>query len=336
MTFKSTYLKLTGFYVLIVMLISAVFSLVIYKISSVEINRGLIQQGQIFRSTPFNDFFPSTLDFENLRLKQLREINKRLRTNLIYCNLLILVLATGASYFWARRTIKPIEEMLERQNRFTADASHELRTPLTAMRTEIEVSLRDKALDLPKTKQLLSSNLEEIAKLETLSSALLTLANYEEKPQIIFQKVDLPNVVVEAYQKVESLALKKSIDFENQPQALQILGDQKSLIELFVILFDNAIKYSPEKSRVIISMHKIKNFAQISVKDQGRGIKASDLPYIFNRFYRADASRSKTQVDGFGLGLSIAKRIVELHKGEITVESWPGHGSEFKIKIPIA
>jgi len=335
MTFKSAYLKLTIFYVLIAMAVSIAFSIAIYNISSGEIENSLGRQNRVLRDIPITGGNIAQLpDFDQLRAQQLTESENNLKSNLFYFNLLILILSTGAGYFLARRTLQPIEEAMEAQNRFTADASHELRTPLTAMRTEIEVNLRDQNLNLSQAKVLLNSNLEEIGKLESLSNALLKLARFQKEGKDILKQVSLEEVVVEAYERVEALANKKSIEFDNDLKDLHVKGDDKSLVELFVILFDNAIKYSPEKSTISIKMQVRDDKAEVSVSDQGMGIKASDLPYIFNRFYRADTSRSKEKVEGYGLGLSIAKSILELNKGDISVSSHPGKGSKFTVKLP--
>jgi signal transduction histidine kinase len=330
------------------MAISVAFSIALYNISSQEVGRGLGQQNRVLRNTPMRDFVLQQLpDLEQMRLDQIDESNDHLRLNLIYFNLLVLLLSSGASYLLARKTLEPIKEAMDAQNRFTADASHELRTPLTAMRTEIEVSLRDKKLDLIDAKKLLQSNLEETGKLESLSNALLKIAKYEDDSRASFSKVSAEEVLIEAYEKVECLANKKSIEFEtnyyssSETRSSQlsasnnifVKGDRQSLVELFVILLDNAIKYSPNKSKISLKVEKEKNKVFVRIRDHGMGIKACDLPHIFNRFYRADTSRSKEKVDGYGLGLSIAKRIVEFHNGTITVASKPGKGSEFVIKL---
>jgi len=336
MHFKIAYLKLTLFYVLIVMVISVGFSVAIYQISSEELGRGLGRQTGILRDFPMNvptSRNPIIQDLENIKLQQLEESSNHLQRNLIYFNLLILILSFIISYFLAKRTLKPIEEAMGAQNRFTADASHELKTPLTAMRTEIEVSLRDKGLKISDAKKLLGSNLEEIAKLESLSNALLKLTKLEEEIKLEFKELALSEIITEAFEKVESLAADKNIEFETKFKEVPVRGDRQSLVELFVILLDNAIKYSPKKSKISINIKQEKKHATVSIKDRGIGIKASDLPHIFERFYRADQSRSKEKTDGYGLGLSIAKRIVELHGGEISAKSIPGKGSEFIVKL---
>lgn len=339
--FHSTYLKLTAFYVLVVMIISIVFSMVLYQISSAEINRGLNRQSSIIQNMPVGGRLLFPLDeIENARQQQIDESNGHLETNLVYFNILILILSSAGAYFFARKTLKPIEEMVDAQNRFTADASHELKTPLTAMRSEIEVNLRDEKLTGLDAKKLLTSNLEEIGKLESLSNALLKLAKYDSDHKHDFKEVALSEIITEAYERVIKLAEKKSIVINCHPELdsgslkTKVLGDKPSLVELFVILLDNAIKYSPEKTKVSIDISEDKKQAQIKIIDQGIGIKATDLPHIFNRFYRADQSRCKEKCDGYGLGLSIAKRIVDLHSGEISATSTPDHGSEFTVKLP--
>jgi signal transduction histidine kinase len=329
--FNEAYLKLALIYAAIVMIISVSFSFSLYKIASNEVGKGLGKQSRIIREMLIVPQNPM-VDMDQIRQQQFDEVNSRLVLNLFYFNLLILILSILISYFFAKKTLSPIEESVEAQKRFTADASHELRTPLAAMKSEIEVGLRSNKIDLNEAKGILQSNLEEIEKLEGLSGALLRLARTENQQQD-FEEVDLEESILSAYEKVENLALKKSITFRNELQSLKIKGDKHSIIELFVILLDNAIKYSPAKSVIQIHMTTDKNHSIFSIKDNGIGIKSSDLSFVFNRFYRADNSRSKEKADGFGLGLSIAKQIVDLHNGEISVKSDIGKGSEFIVRF---
>ncbi|MDD3887712.1 MAG: HAMP domain-containing sensor histidine kinase [Patescibacteria group bacterium] len=335
MTFKSAYLKLTAFYVLIVMIISVFFSLVLYRISSNELNQSLRQQ---MRNLQELQFFEGSMnyisDFELMRLQQLAQANHNLKYYLIYFNSVIFVVSFGLGYFLAKRTLKPIRQMMESQNRFTADASHELRTPLTAMKSEIEVNLRDQNLNLENAKKLLRSNLEEVEKLENLSSSLLKLANYENNKNLAMENVALEDIIAESYLRVERQAKEKQITFENDLKNIKINGNRDSLIQLFKILLDNAIKYSKPNSKIFILMDKIGNDAVIKVRDQGMGIEEEDLKHIFDRFYRTDLSRSKNKNNGYGLGLSIAMQIVKMHKGKINVESQINQGSEFTVILP--
>lgn len=350
--FSFAYARLTLFYVLIIMTISIVFSVVIFNTSTAELQRGLGRQNTILRDTQIlgNSMMNNFPDLEQFRRNQISESTDHLKNELILCNLIILILSSLGGYFFARKTLEPIEKAMDSQNRFTADASHELRTPLTAMKTEIEVAVRDKGLKITDAKSLLSSNLEEIEKLESLTSSLLNLARYQDEADKNFEHFCLNNAITEAYEKVEHLALKKNIIFEtnldecsagSSPKLTKgknsklinsmIYGDEHSLAELFTILFDNAIKYSPEKSKIKILVSNDGNKTIVKVRDRGVGIKSSDLPFIFNRFYRADTSRSKEKADGYGLGLSIAKNIVDFHHAEISVKSKIGTGTEFTI-----
>lgn len=334
MNFKSSYIKLTLFYVLIVMVISVTFSILLYDVSSREIDRGLGHDNRIMQEVMprLNNNFP---EFEQLRLMQIKESNKRIRNNLVTVNLLILVLSTVVSYFLARRTLEPIEEMVEAQNRFTSDASHELRTPLTAMKAEIEVGLRDKHSSINDLKELLKSNLEEIGKLEALSGALLKLAKYKENIINEFADINLKEVVEKSLKNVAILAQEKELNIKSDLENLKIKGEKDSLNELFVILIENAIKYSPQKSSINISLIKENDKAVVKVKDQGVGISSEDQKRIFDRFYRVDQSRNKIKSNGYGLGLSIAKSIVDLHKGTIKVTSILGEGSEFAVRLDL-
>lgn len=318
------------FYVLIAMAISISFSIAIFNISKNELGRGLGKTFRVITQCSPQKLPPGFEDLEHARIEQINEVNGNLQNRLIYFNLVILLISSTLSYFLAKKTLHPLEQAMEGQKRFTADASHELRTPLAAIRAENEVALRDKNLTIKEARDMLQSNIEEIGKLENLSNALLTLARYEQD-KIELKDLDLSQIVVEAYERIEGLAKEKHMTFENELKEIRVVGDRGSLVELFVILLDNAIKYSDEKSKIQIKIGEDGASAFAKIKDHGVGIKHSDLPNIFNRFYRADNSRAKTKVDGYGLGLSLAKQIADLNVAQIRVKSIPGKGSEFKV-----
>ncbi len=326
---RQTALKLSIGYLITLMAISIGFSTVLYRVYSNELNRGLHRQG-----TYFLQFQPIT-EFDDLRQQQLDEGLGHLRGNLIIFNLAILVIGGVASYGLARRTLRPIEQAIEAQNRFTADASHELRTPLTAMQTEIEVALRNPTLDKKETKELLKSNLEELAKLKQLSEGLLRLSG-SNGHQILVEPVELAEVIKDALDRVILAASHKQIKITTKLKSVRTKGDQANLTDLVAILLDNAIKYSPEKTTISLKLHRDTHHALVEIRDQGFGIKATDLPHIFERFYRADPSRSKEKTEGYGLGLSIAKKIANVHRGSISVVSYLGKGSIFTVTLPLA
>jgi len=341
--FHHARLKLTAWYLLIIMVISISFSAFIYFGASREYDRILrieqyrvihpMQPGIILQRPPSDtDLFsiPSQQDNELIEWAKLRALEA-----LFGINVIILFLSALLGYFLAGRTLRPIKNMIDEQNRFITDSSHELNTPLTSLKTSIEVNLRDKNFNSDTAKEVLKSNLEDVNNLQFLSAELIKLTQYQDQNNNVqFEKFYLLDIVKEAVEKVKSQARKKGIAIKLDIAKTQIMGDRRSLVELFIILLDNAIKYSPNKTEVSVSIKKPDSKVQIFIKDMGIGIDKKDAPYIFDRFYRADKSRSKQGVTGYGLGLSIAKRIVTLHNGNILVESELGKGSVFVVTLP--
>ncbi len=328
--FHSAALKLTTWYLAIIMLLSIGTSVALYHVSAQDLERSTRRQVGFF-----NNFLgPNDItNYSDLRQSQLNDDQDHLRTNLIIFNLFVLLAGGGVSYWLARRTLEPIEEALEAQTRFTADASHELRTPLTVIQAENEVALRNPELTKKEAVSLLGSNLEEVAKLKTLSDGLLHLAASGGKPQP-GQIVPLKEVVEEALDRWSKPAQSKKIKISTDITEVSVNGDRASLTDLVSILIDNAVKYSPKGGEVHISLSRKDKSAVIAVVDNGEGIKAVDLPHIFDRFFRADSSRSKASTNGYGLGLAIARKIADLHSATLEVRSTPGHGSTFTIRLP--
>lgn len=346
--FTSARLKLTAWYLIIIMAVSVLFSLVIYTVINQEYNRiehvqrirhereqqGLISTYQTFlqmQAQQNQSFVPPPPLSDDLQI--ISEARTRLQAILLLVNLGILGIAGVAGYFLAGRTLRPIKEMVDEQNQFIADASHELRTPLTALRTTIEVNLRDKSLNLNQSKRVLQGNLEEVVGLQNLSDNLLILAKASDvKKDLNIQKVSLNTVVSEAIDKVSVFAGQKKIIINQKISDVIFEGDEEKLVRLLVILLDNAVKYSKSGKAIDITGKSIDHKVKVEIRDQGIGISDDDLPHLFDRFYRADKSRGKT--DGYGLGLSIAKKIVDLHQGSICAISKIDKGSIFTILLP--
>jgi signal transduction histidine kinase len=333
--FYNASLKLTSLYLVIIMSISLLFSVGFYQVSSAEIQRS------IRRDTGPISLFINTRNInllEDLQEEQNNAIQialARLQASLLLINLFILVIGGLLSYFLARRTLKPIENMHDMQSRFTADASHELRTPIAAMRLENELALTDNKLTLAKAKEQLQSNIEELDKLTSLSEGLLNLARLDneiiEKSAVKVHhiiQVSAERVLVAAEQKKQIITTKK-IDKGTLPV------NESVAIEALVTILDNAIKYSPTNSEIIVSTKRSKTHLDISVTDNGIGITPLDQALIFDRFYRADNSRQKNDIAGYGIGLSIAESAVESHGGSISVESEYGAGSTFTLHFPV-
>jgi len=343
--FHSARLQLTAWYLLIIMAISISFSAFIYFGAAREYDRIIrieqyrvrhpVQPGIISQNPP------SELDLFSLSPQQDNELIDwaRLRAleALFGVNVIILFLSALAGYFLAGRTLQPIKNMLDEQNRFITDASHELNTPLTALKTSLEVNLRNKQLNLEKAKGVLKSNLEDVNSLQSLSEELMGLIMYQKQNgNFKITKVALLEVIKTAVERVQALAEKKKITINVDGPKAFVMGDEKSLKELLVILLDNAIKYTDNKAAISLRIKREDSAVNLIIKDGGIGIKKEDLSHIFDRFYRADRSRTKQSVGGYGLGLSIAKRIVTLHNGSIRVESEIGKGSSFIVTFPKA
>jgi len=332
--FKKARIKLTAWYLLIVMLISVSFSVFIYENINREFQRRFSNIERRLEMQEFGIRIPSKQPpfFE----EDLKEVKYNVFLILLYTNGIILFFSSLGGYFLAGRTLAPIEKTLEEQKRFIADASHELKTPLTALQTMIEVSLRDKKLTLKNAKEVIKSNLEETARLSKLANDLLSLTRYESgNGNFKLKKVNLKKIVEGVNSKLKPISEKKKIYIKLSLKNISVNGNEESLEQLITVLLDNAVKYSNNKNKVFVSLDRKNNDAILNFKDNGFGISKEDLPYVFDRFFRADLSRSKENAGGFGLGLSMAKRIVELHNGSIKVESNLDKGSTFKVVLPI-
>ncbi len=330
--FQSTTLQLTAWYTLILMVISLIFSIVVFQVSYSELQYGF----RVSPGTQAQNFFEfgdlGTL--ESWRNDRIQESKSHLIGSLVLFNVFVLAAGAAGSYMLARRTLKPVEEAMQVQARFSSDAAHELRTPLTVMQSEIEVGLRSKESSKAGYGELLRSNLEEIQHMRTLTDRLLLLANQNE---LSMQPTSLEQIAIEAMNRGIPLAQKKHIEIQNDIGPIQVNGNADSLTDTLYILIDNAIKYCPRKSLIKLTAAKKGHRVELRIRDNGPGITADDLPHIFDRFYRADMSRSNQNVSGHGLGLSIAQRVIKAHDGTISAKNNArGKGVTFLITLPLA
>ena len=319
--FKSATIQLTAWYLAILMTISIIFSVVIFQLNFHEVGVRLenLQQGLI--STSSFSLNPTMLSdtpgANSLVRAQSEQAALQMFLSLVYINVAILVAGGIGGYFLARRTLKPLEQAHEAQSRFTSDASHELRTPLAAMKMELEVSLRDSHLDPGEARELLESNLEEVNKLIELSEMLLKLSRLDYD-QLERTSIDLVPLV-HSQLKIFPKAIKR-FDITTRKKAL-ISGNEPAIAELMSILIDNALKYSPPKSKISIRIFERRLMTGFEISNTGPAIPEEKLPKLFERFYRGDTSRTESNKNGYGLGLAIAKKITDIHHGDIQVVS---------------
>lgn len=341
--FNQARLKLTIWYLLIIMVISLSFSGAIYKVVFSELDRvEKMQKHRIERGESLRlRISPQTADpnrppFILFDPDLVSETKNRFVISLAIINVFILMVSAIVGYFLAGRTLHPIKVMLEEQNRFLADASHELRTPLTSLKSEIEVNLRDKNFNFQNARLLLQSNLEEVNHLQILSDNLLKLTQYQKGNLALpLAEISLPEISKEAVKKINGLAKDKNIIIHNQVTDCALTGNKTTLVEMLVIFLDNAIKYSSKNTAVMLSIKKTDGKIIIYIKDEGQGIEEKDLPRLFDRFYRADKSRAKSETNGYGLGLSIAKEIIERHQGSVLIKSKIKEGTTVEVTLPI-
>lgn len=328
--FKSATAKLTLWYFGIIMAISLIFSFMIYQITNHEVGARIEHyQTQAYR--PTTPGFPRSFDPSDTLVESEQEAASRSTLVLLfYINVVVLGSGGIASYYFAKRTLRPIEAAHEAQARFTSDASHELRTPLTTMRTELELTLRDPDATKEDFREILQSNLEEVDKLSNLSRMLLDLSRLEYG-KLELKPVDLSKLADET---IAGLHLPKGrVKFDGKADHI-VVADRVAIGEVASILIDNAVKYSPDKSVVNVKVTGDKHRAKLIVSNSGEGISAEALPHIFERFYRADSSRTSSKTPGFGLGLALAKQIIDLHDGEIIATSHPGKTTTFTVLLP--
>ncbi len=338
--FQTARLKLTAWYLLIIMMVSLSFSAVIYRSLSTEVERfSRMQRSRIenrMRDTvviPFDEAVPPPLlSIDDRELVEY--IKHRIIIVLSLVNSSILLLSGLLGYMLAGRTLKPIQDMVDEQNRFISDASHELRTPLTALKSTLEVNLRDKDLTLDTAKTILKESIHDVDTLQSLSDSLLTLAQYQRpNNHRSIETIQVESLLADAIKQVTPLAKTKRVIISLQSDTATITGVRFSLLDLFVILLDNAVKYSKQKGTINVHAVKKDKHTLITIKDAGVGIAQKDIPHIFDRFYRADSARTKNSKDGYGLGLAIAKKIVASHRGDISVTSKIGAGTVFTVTL---
>jgi signal transduction histidine kinase len=230
------------------------------------------------------------------------------------------------------QTLERLEVLFTSQQRLLADVSHELRTPLTVIKGNVDLMRRMKKLD----EESLISIDQEAGRLTRLVGGLLLLAQAESgKLALSMQQVELDLLLTEVFQEMSILAGNRIRVHLNEIDQVYVKGDRDRLKQVFINLVANAVQYTPQGGEVFLSLERIGEQARIICRDTGPGIPAEDLPHIFERFYRAEKSRTRGKTTGFGLGLSIANWIVERHGGRIEVESKEGKGTTFAIWLPV-
>lgn len=246
-----------------------------------------------------------------------------------------IIFAAAIGYVLSGGAMQPIREAYERQRQFAADASHELRTPLAVVLASADLLRSDPTITSPFLKQVIEDVRDEVKKMTKLVSDLLTVARTDGKAlQLKPVRMDIAAVARQTVRMMRAFAEKKDIAIKEMlPSHMEIYADEQKIRQLILILIDNAVKYTLDHGHIMVSIVLSENGRiHLSVADSGIGIAAEDQGRIFDRFYRVDKARSR-RMGGNGLGLAIAREIVEAHHGTITLESEVGKGTIFHVYL---
>jgi len=258
----------------------------------------------------------------------------KLRLTLIISDAAIIIVVSLLGYFLSERTLRPIKNSLEEQKRFVSDSAHELRTPLTIMKTGIEIVAAGKKQSLREYQTLTKDLLEETDKLINISNSLLFLSKKDSGVlKNSYEDIDISSICQRLINLFESYATQKSVSLKSNIKGkYYIKGNYEQINQLLTNLLKNAIDYNKKGGSVSLSLESQKNNIILNITDTGIGISPEDQKHIFNRFYKADKSRSISD-SGAGLGLSIVKEIADLHGGIIKINSVLNKGTEFTISF---
>ena len=308
-------------YLAVIMTLSLAFSVIIYAITYAQLNRPL-PPGEHAQQPPEL--------IERQFSRRLEQRNSETRGSVIISlaalNGVMLLIGYWLSLLLARRTLAPIERAMRAQVQFVSDASHELRTPLTALMTTNEVALRKKTLDEKKVRAVFQRNIDEVEKLRELTDNLLQLTQVDNQ-QIEKQAVDMSKLIRDTVDRYQSVADKKQVVLDVQVPSVNHVVAVVAVTQILGMLIDNAIKYSPSGSTVVIRL----DGQTLSVVDQGIGIAKQDQAKIFNRFYRSDEARTRGHSSGYGLGLAIARAVADKNGYQLSVKSELGQSSTFSL-----
>jgi signal transduction histidine kinase len=334
--FRSARLKLTLFYLGIIVLFNLVVTLSVRVYAEHEFLRSNTAQRSEVKQWVVRFFDTTTgrpeIAIKDIQAEQANIVRHHLNQGLFIINLVALAAGGLLSYWFAGRALQPLEEAHEAQARFTADASHELRTPLANMRLENEVFLRQKHFTEAEGREQLTSNLEEIQRLERLSNNLLALHQYGQTA-LTRAPTAVTHIVNAATKQTKIAAGAKGMQVTTEVAPAKVLVHRESMVQLMDILLDNALKYGVSGKEVIIRGQLRGGRYVLAVQDRGPGLAAKDLPHLFDRLYRGDKARS---TPGYGLGLALAREIAEANGAGIAARNNPGGGAGFEVALELA
>jgi signal transduction histidine kinase len=261
--------------------------------------------------------------------------------NLVYTFLLVALVMLFfifiISRFFANKAIQPVQEAFDRQRQFIADASHELKTPLAVINTNVDVLLSNDESNISEQSKWLHYIKSEVERMTKLTNDLLYLAQLDYSDiRMIHSDFDLSEAVEGIVLAMEAVIYEKRIAFSHDIEpGLKIHGSSEQIKQVVMILLDNAVKYTNSKGTIGLKLKRYYNNVVLSVTNTGEGIPEEHAMRVFDRFYRTDKARGRRN-GSYGLGLSIAKAIVEQHRGRISVKSIVNESTTFSVELPLA
>lgn len=306
-------IKLTSIYVLILGLILFGFSTILYQ----NLDRNLVDASE--------DNFADVETHHQFVQNTLSTVGNEI----LLIDIFILIAAAGVSYALAGYTLRPIQQSVEAQKKFSENASHELRTPIAVMKNDAEVLLRNPHASKELVHSTLKSNIEEMDRMSKMIEDLLVLARSQNGTGASFTTINFVAIAQNMVKKLQPLAERKGVTLEmSHDVALSIKGNTAGIERVLVNLLQNAIEHTSKGGSVKVRLAQSNGKAIITISDTGSGIDEKDLPHIFDRFYKGDGT------NGSGLGLSIVKEIVHQHQGKVELDSVKGLGTTVSVSLP--
>jgi signal transduction histidine kinase len=327
--FRTARLRLTLLYAAIITVIVAVLSAALYEFHAHDVEH--FGRDRIVLVVPGERGIASDAP-------SLGEYLERLGRSIIFADVITVLVGGALSYVLASRTLRPVKQAVEAEQRFFANAAHDLRTPLAVMRTEAEVAMRSGRADAD-ARRILTSSLEEIDRMSAMVEQMLDLArsgSTSPHGASVLVPLDLAglarNVAAKMAIRAESRGLKLATEV---PPAARINGDPRALERAVFNIVENAISYTPSGGSVTVCVTPHGSHVELSVTDTGIGIAPDDLPHITEPFFRGDRARG-AHTGGTGLGLTIAQSAVRDNKGTMRADSRPGSGTTVILRFPLA
>jgi len=326
--FRTARLKLTLLYLATIALVVSVLSWALYEFHAHDVE-GLERRR-------------SADEMEGERLAEdaragLEEYLEHLGRSIIVADAITIAAGGVLGYLLAARTLRPIKEAVEAEQRFFANAAHDLRTPLAVMQSEAEVALRSRELDPKEARSVIQSSLEELRRMSGMVEQILDLAK-TRSPRASgtrsLPRLDLGALAAETLQRLARRAEERGIRMTHDASGpVLIAGDAPALERALYNVIENAIAYTPRGGCVTVRVRRDGGDAVLDVADTGIGIAPEDLPHITEPFFRGDKARS-VHSGGAGLGLTIAKTVVDEHRGSLHVTNVPGSGATVSLTFP--